>query len=292
MPFKGDDVVIRHLGLCNRNNLLSGTLSYVANRIYFEAAIKNTKVNAIIVPPDIYNQEDECPKTLLSTDYPEDSFYEIFNFIVQESKADLYKPIIGSNCIVHPSAIIEDGVKLGDNVMVGAYTIIHSKTQIGDNTSIGSHCAIGSNGFQALKNHNGEAYNVLHMGGVEIGRDCYIAEFVNISRALFDSKVYIGNNVLIDVGCHIAHDCRIEDNSILTANTKMFGSSSIGRGVWMSPGSMVMNKIHIADGCHVAPGAFVMNNTMHGESYLGNPAVKKSNFIKRELKLKKLLIKK
>ncbi len=289
LSFKGDDVVIKHLGLCNRNNLSSCTLSYVANPDFLETAIKNTKVDAILVSPDIYNQVDACPKTLLLADYPEDSFYEIFNFIQHESSAYLNKPIIGSNCKIHPTAIIEDGVILGDNVAVGAFTIIHSKTQIGDNTLIGSHCAIGSNGFQALKKHNGKSYNVCHMGGVEIGRDCYIAEFVNISRALFDSKVYIGNNVLIDVGCHIAHDCRIEDNSVLTANTKMFGSSSIGRDVWMSPGSMIMNRIHIADKCHVAPGAFVINDTLQGESYMGNPAVKKSNFIKREIKLKKLL---
>lgn len=287
--FKGEDVSFSHIGLCNRNTLSEGTLSYVTNSDYFEDALSNESVVAVIVPYEIYHSVDNCPKTLILADFPEDIFYEIFNFLANCSKGYLDKPIIGNNCSIHPTAIIEDGVVIGDNVKVGAYTIIHSKTIIGENTSIGSHCAIGSNGFQALKKHNGESYNVPHIGGVQIGRNCYIAEFVNISKALFDTNVSIGNNVLIDVGCHIAHDCSVGNNSVLTAHTKMFGSSSIGCDVWMSPSSMVMNRTRIADGCHIAPGSFVISSTAKGETYIGNPAIKKSTFINKEIKLKKLL---
>lgn len=289
LTFKGEDVRIAHIGLCNRNTLSAGTLSYVTNCDYFEDALSNELVVAVIVPQELYNSVDNCLKTLILAEYPEDTFYEILNYIASYSNGYLAKPIIGKNCNIHPTAVIEDGVVIGDNVKVGAYTIIHSKTRIGENTSIGSHCAIGSNGFQALKNHNGDSYNVPHIGGVQIGRNCYIAEFVNISKALFDTYVSIGNNVLIDVGCHIAHDCSVGDNSVLTAHTKMFGSSSIGCDVWMSPGSMVMNRIRIADGCHIAPGSFVISNTSQGETYIGNPAIKKSTFITKEIKLKKLL---
>lgn len=287
--FKGENVIISHLGLCNRQNLKPGTLSYVTGADYFDIALENSKLNALIVPANIYQENQGKIKALILSDYPEDTFYEIFNFISQNESTQLKKPVIGQNCNIHPTAIIENDTIIGDNVEVGAFTIIHSNTVIGNNTIISSHCAIGSNGFQALRNHEGKAYNVNHMGGVKIGNNCYIADFVNIARALFDTEVIIGDNVLVDVGSHIAHDCSIGNNSVLTANTRLFGSSSVGENVWMSPGSMVMNRIHIADDCHIAPGAFVINNTIPGETYMGNPAMKQSSYIKRESKIKKLL---
>lgn len=284
----GEDTIIEHLGLCNRDITKPNTLSYVTEQEYFEVALSKKNISVIICPPEIISDRHSL-KTFLVSKNPEDTFYEIFEFLGKDIVYKFPKPKIGNNCDIHPTSIIEDGVEVGNNVIIGAFSIIHSKSIIGDNTIIGSHCAIGSNGFQALKNRDGKAYNVRHIGGVEIGRNCYIAEFVNISRGLFDTNVVIGDNVLIDVGCHIAHNCKIGNNSVLTANTKMFGSSSIGEDVWMSPDSMVMNRIHISDRCKIAPGSFVMTRTIPDTSYIGNPAIKESSYIKKEFKLRKLL---
>lgn len=285
----GQDSVIEHFGLCNRNNLMPNTISYVAKLDYVEDALQNENISAIVCSPDLKSIIEKKGVSILLSEYPEDTFYTIFCYLTTTQKKTISKPILGKNCNIHPSAIIEEGVVLGDDVTIGAFTIIHSNTKIGNNTIIGSHCAIGSNGFQALKGHNGKSYNIHHIGGVTIGSNCYIAEFVNISRGLFDTNVTIEDNVLIDVGCHIAHDCHIGQNSILTANTKMFGSSCIEQNVWMSPGSMIMNRKSVANNCHVAPGAFIITNTEPGETYIGNPAVKESTFINREIKLRKLL---
>lgn len=285
----GPDNIITHLGLCNRNSLKDATLSYVTSPDYLKLALSNKNISALIIPEDLLPIADIKDKSFLISEYPEDIFYEIFDFIHNENSNILPSPQIGKDCHIHKTAIIEDGAVIGNNVSVGAFTIIHANTTIGNNTTICSHCSIGSNGFQALKRKDGKSYNVNHIGGLVIGENCYIAEFVNISRALFDGEVIIGNNVLIDAHCHIAHECKIGDNSILTTNTRLFGTSIIGKNVWMSPGTMVMNRITVEDGCHIAPGAFVMTQTSPNETYIGNPAIKEKNYISKELKLRKLL---
>lgn len=285
----GNEKLIEHLGLCNRSNLQPHTLSYVANADYLQEALNNDCVEAIILPHGVYESTLVTTKTLLLCEYPEEKFYEIHQSLYASQLIDASKPHIGQQCNIHPSAIIEENVIIGNGVTIGAYSIIHRGTRVGNNTIISSHCSIGSNGFQALKDHEGKSYNVAHMGGVVIGNNCYISEYVNIVRGLFDNDVIIGNHVLIDAYCHIAHDCFIGDNSVLTVSVKMFGSSAIGNNVWMSPGSMVMNRIKVADNCHVTPYSFVMSKTEQGETYIGNPAIKKCSYITRQVKLKKLL---
>lgn len=284
----GHDSEINGLGLCNRKQLNPSTLSYVTSEEYLPLALANDDISALIIPDSLVNKIDLNLKSYLISNTPEEVFYRILQDTYETQLREMPESHFGNNCYIHPTAIIERGVSIGDNVIVGAFTIIHSNTIIGNNTTISSHCSIGSNGFQALKDSEGKPYNVNHSGGVKIGSNCYIAEFVNISRALFDSYVTIGNNVLIDTHCHIAHECTIGDNTILTTNTRMFGSSHIGNGVWMSPGSMVMNRITVKDNCHIAPGAFVIVDTKEGERYIGNPATSEHTYITQKIKLKKL----
>lgn len=285
----GHDCEINGLGLCNRKQLSPFTLSYVSNKEYLPLALANDNISVLIIPDSLVDKTDLNLKSHLISNTPEETFYKILQDIYLTRQHEMLESQISNDCNIHPTAIIEKGVSIGEGVSVGAFTIIHSNTIIGNNTTICSHCSIGSNGFQALKNSEGKSYNVNHIGGVKIGSNCYIAEYVNISRALFDNYVTIGNNVLIDTHCHIAHECTIGDNSILTTNTRLFGSSHIGNNVWMSPGSMVMNRISIRDNCHIAPGAFVITNTKEGENYIGNPATTEQTYISKKIKLNKLL---
>ena len=45
----------------------------------------------------------------------------------------LYKKIIRERNIIHPTAIIEDGVEVGEGNCIGPYCIIRTGTTIGDN---------------------------------------------------------------------------------------------------------------------------------------------------------------
>ena len=135
---------------------------------------------------------------------------------------------------IHPTAVIEQGVRIGNNVLIEPYVVIKSSVVIEDdvtikagsyidgNTTIGSgttiwpSVCIGTK-TQDLKFAGEETY-------VHIGKNCEIREFVTINSSCQDgSKVVVGDGCLIMACCHIAHNCELGDNVIMSNNTVLAG---------------------------------------------------------------------
>lgn len=145
-----------------------------------------------------------------------------------------------SNQRIHPTAIIEGSVKLGENVSVGPYCVIDGNVIIGDdsrllshitisgNTTIGKNCQIfpfASIGFapQDLKYH-GEP------SSLTIGDNNVIREYVTINPGTEGGGMLtqVGNNCLLMVSSHIAHDCKLGNNVILANNATLAGHVEVG----------------------------------------------------------------
>jgi len=150
------------------------------------------------------------------------------------------KKNIGKNCIIHTTAIIEDGAVIGDNVSIGAYSIIDGNVKIGDNCEIKSHVTISGNtelgqsnkvfSFAAIGHipqdlkYHGEESKII------IGDNNAIREHVTIHPGTSGDSLLtkVGSNCLLMVGVHIAHDCALGDGCILANNATLGGHVSIG----------------------------------------------------------------
>lgn len=136
---------------------------------------------------------------------------------------------------IHPTAIIEDSVKLGNNVEVGPYAVITGNVTIGDNCKIYNHASItgkttigsGNKFFpfcsigiipQDLKFHNEESSSI-------IGDNNTFREHTTVHSGTEGGggKTMIGSNCLFMVGAHIAHDCIIGNSIILANNVILAG---------------------------------------------------------------------
>jgi UDP-N-acetylglucosamine acyltransferase len=74
-----------------------------------------------------------------------------------------------------------------------------------------------------------------HPGGVVIGSDNVIRENVTIHRALVpDHATVIGDNCLLMVGSHVAHDCHLGNNVIVTNNAMLAGHVVVGDRAYIS----------------------------------------------------------
>ena len=141
--------------------------------------------------------------------------------------------------MIHPTAIINNKSKIGNNVEIGAYCVIGSKVHIDENTKIHSHVnidgdtTIGKNNEifpfvsigtepQDLK-YNGEKNSII------IGDNNKLREYVNINPGTTQGGTItkIGNNNLLMVYCHIAHDCELSDNIVLANNVQVGGHVKI-----------------------------------------------------------------
>ncbi|OED41842.1 acyl-[acyl-carrier-protein]--UDP-N-acetylglucosamine O-acyltransferase [Endozoicomonas sp. (ex Bugula neritina AB1)] len=144
---------------------------------------------------------------------------------------------------VHPTAIIENDVRLGENVEVGPWTIIGQGVEIGAGTVIHSHVVvkgptqIGQNNRIFQFSSVGEDCQDKKFSGeptyLEIGDNNIIRENCTIHRGTVqdESLTRIGNDNLLMAYVHVAHDCIIGDNCIMANNATLAGHVTIGDGV-------------------------------------------------------------
>ena len=127
---------------------------------------------------------------------------------------------------IAPNVVIEPFVTIDKNVVIGEGTRIGSNVTILEGARIGKNCNICSGAVisgipQDLK-FKGEETTA------EIGDNTTIRECVTINRGTASKgKTVIGNNCLLMAYCHIAHDCVIGDNIIMSNATQVAGEVRI-----------------------------------------------------------------
>lgn len=142
--------------------------------------------------------------------------------------------------LVHPTAIVEDGARLGADVTVGAFSIVGRDVTLEDGVSLDAHVLVRGRTTIGVRTRvatmsviGGEAQDLSYKGedtSVVIGPDCIIREHVTIHRgtARGGGVTRIGANCFIMIGSHVAHDCAIGDNVILTNQATLGGHTRIG----------------------------------------------------------------
>jgi len=162
---------------------------------------------------------------------------------------------IGRNCDIHPTAIIETGAIIGDNVQIGAFSFIGKHVKIGNNCTIKPHAVIegyttmgqGNKVFsfatigqipQDLK-YNGELSQIL------IGNNNSIREHCTIHPGTAGDSLItrIGDNNLLMVNVHVAHDCVIENNCVLANNSTLAGHVKLGNHCIIGGHSAIHQKV-------------------------------------------------
>lgn len=142
--------------------------------------------------------------------------------------------------MIHSTAIVSDRAKIGNNVEIGAYSVIGDSVEIADNVKVMCHvCVEGDTyigegtkiypfaaiGFQPqdLKFH-GEKSKVI------IGKNNSIREYVTVHPGTEGGamQTIIGDNNLLMIGVHVAHDCIVGNNTVLANNATLAGHVEVG----------------------------------------------------------------
>lgn len=141
--------------------------------------------------------------------------------------------------MIHSTAVIDSGAELAADVRVGPYTVIGPDVVVGAGTEIGSHVVI--NGPTRIGRENrffqfasiGEAPQDKKYAGeptrLEIGDRNVIREFVTINRGTVQDRgiTSLGDDNWIMAYVHIAHDCRIGNQTIFANNASLAGHVTI-----------------------------------------------------------------
>jgi acetyltransferase-like isoleucine patch superfamily enzyme len=277
LQYSGDNLGVNGLiKLVCSSSKYESLITFCGNERVLPEILANKKIKAIITRDAIY----QTNKTLLAgvsviiSDSPVESFYSLHQHLFE--KTDFYDEysfakVVGANCSIHLSTVIEDGVKIGDNVKIGPFCFIRKGTIIGNNCIIGASTIIGGDGFE-VKIINGVPRIVPHSGGVRIEDNVEIGSGCSIDKSLFEGSTIIGENTKIDNLTQIAHNCAIGRNVIICANAQISGSVTIGDGCYLAPSVNVRDQVQIVRDALIGMGAVVTKHISEPGTYVGIPA--------------------
>jgi len=153
---------------------------------------------------------------------------------VIEKKAKISKNVkIGPFCYVGPNVQLDEGVELVSNVHIEGNTIIRGGTRIFPFASIGTE--------PQDKKYKGED------NSLEIGKDNIIREYVTVNPGTTKGggKTVIGNNCLLMISSHVAHDCHIGNDVVIANNVPLGGHVTIEDSVIIGGNSAVQQFTRI-----------------------------------------------
>ncbi len=160
--------------------------------------------------------------------------------------------VIGEGCEIGEDCIIGAGCVLGDGVRLGAGSLLHAGVKIYDNCEIGagaiihSGAVIGADGLGFARDADKHWVKIPQIGRVIIGDDVEIGANTTIDRGALDDTV-IGNGVKLDNLIHVAHNCRIGDDSIMAAMAGLAGSTVVGKRVMAGGKAGFSGHLEVAD---------------------------------------------
>ena len=137
---------------------------------------------------------------------------------------------------IHKTAVVHPSAKLSPGVSIGPYSVVDGDVTIGDGVRIGSHCVVTG---QTTIGKNCKIFSGAIVGSqpqdkkfrgdenvfLRIGENNVIREYVTINPGTADGggKTVIGDNNLIMVYSHIAHDCLVGNNCVLANAAALAG---------------------------------------------------------------------
>ena len=194
---------------------------------------------------------------------------------------------IGENVYIAPFAYIGDGVKIGDGSRIYPHVTIYDGCQIGKNVTIHAGSVIGADGFGFAPNQEGYE-KIPQIGIVVIEDDVEIGANTCVDRSTMGQTV-IHKGVKLDNLIQVAHNCEIGENTVMSAQVGLAGSTKIGSWCMVGGQAGFSGHIHVADKTFIGAQSGVISNTKgNGEQLIGSPAIDPKLFFKAAAVTKRL----
>ena len=194
---------------------------------------------------------------------------------------------IGKDVYIGPFTYIGENVMIGDGTRIYPNVTIYDGCQIGERVTIHAGVVIGADGFGFAPNTAGYE-KIPQIGIVIIKDDVEIGANTCIDRSTMGQTI-IHRGVKLDNLIQVAHNCEIGENTVMSAQVGMAGSTKIGAWCMVGGQAGFSGHIKIADKTFIGAQSGVISNTKgDGEQLIGAPAIDPKIFFKSSAVFKKL----
>lgn len=187
------------------------------------------------------------------------------------------------NCKIHQSAIIEKGAELDDNVNIGPYAYIGKDVKIGKDTSVMHHATVDGKTMLGEGNEihpyayiGGKTHDLKYEKGINaliIGKRNVFREYVTVHCATNENSIteLKDDNVILAYS-HIAHECKVGSNLIMSSHSALGGHVIVGDNVNIGWGVGVHQFCRIGDYAMAAATSTILQDIPPYLIAKGNPA--------------------
>ena len=237
-----------------------GALSFLSNPKYTHY-IYSTKSSIVLVNNDVVLEEPvhttlirvdnayECIAKLLQlyqASMPVKKGIDPLAFVSPTAKVgeDCYvgafayigdNAVLGNGTQVFPHAYIGDNVKVGAKCLIKPNVTVYHGCVIGDNVTIHAGSVIGADGFGFAPNSDGYD-KIPQIGIVTIEDNVEIGANTCVDRSTMGSTI-VRKGVKLDNLVQVAHNVEIGENTVMSAQVGIAGSTKIG--AWCMFGGQV-----------------------------------------------------
>lgn len=206
---------------------------------------------------------------------------------------------------IHPTAVIDQSVRLGAGVSIGAHSVVGAGVEIGEaallypnvtiypgvkigrNVIVHAGAVIGSDGF-GFAADAGEWVKIPQTGMVLIGDSVEIGAGTTIDCGALDDTV-IEDGVKLDNQIQIGHNVRIGAHTAIAGCVGIAGSALIGRHCTIGGGAIILGHLSIADNVHITAGSLVTKSiAVAGTWGASLPAMENRRWLRNAVHLRHL----
>ncbi len=205
---------------------------------------------------------------------------------------------------IHPNAVVDPNAKIGQGVVIGPYCVVEGNVTLDDNVVLHSHVVVGGLTHVGADTHiypfasiglppqdlkyAGESSELI------IGQRNKIREHVTMNPGTAEGGMItrVGDDCLLMVNAHVAHDCHVGNNVIMANNATLGGHVTVGDYAILGGLSAVHQFVRIGRHAIVGGMSGVENDVIPYGSVMGDRArlsglnvigLKRRNFAKNEI---------
>jgi UDP-N-acetylglucosamine acyltransferase len=159
---------------------------------------------------------------------------------------------LGDGVVVGPFCVIEGGSKIGARTVLRSHVVVGPLTDIGEDNDIFPHATVGLQ-CQDIS-YKGEPTRLV------VGSRNVIRESCTLHRGTTkgDGITRIGDDNLLMVGVHVAHDCTVGNSNIMANSASLSGHVEMGNFANMAGFAAVHQFGRVGD--HAFMGGFTTAN--------------------------------